>query len=312
VYWVFADARAASGATLVGRADESPGWSANLSSYLASGAAAHAWWLPALRAWEPWVDVLFPGLLLILLAGIGLAQIRTYPAHQRRIVLAYAALTVMAMWASFGPAAGLYRLLSATVPGMDLLRAPARLGIVVTFALAVLAGYGVARLERARRWIPILLIVFVAAEVSVKTDQWGWPSWPLRITPPVSPVYTRLAGLPRAPLVEFPFPYVSTNFHNHAPAMYWSTYHWQPLVNGYSDVIPPDFVTIALPINGFPDDPSFAIMRERGVRYVLWHTNAYDAESIAIIEQRLARYPDALRPILRTADEWLYEIVRWP
>jgi hypothetical protein len=308
VYWVFASARAASGATLLGRADESQGWSANLSSYLASGAAAHAWWLPALRAWDPWVDVLFPGLLLILLAGVGLAQVRSR-SDQQRTILAYAALAVLAAWASFGPGAGLYRLLGATVPGMDLLRAPARLGIVVTFALAVLAGYGVARLGRARPWLPIVLIVLVAAEAGVKTEQWGWPSWPLRTTPPLSPVYVRLAALPRAPLVEFPFPYVSSNFHNHAPAMYWSTYHWQPLVNGYSDVIPPDFVEIALPINGFPDEPSFAIMRARGVRYVLWHTDFYDAASVAIIEQRLARYPDALRPILKTANEWLYEIV---
>jgi hypothetical protein len=309
VYWVFARARAASGATLLDRADQSREWSANLSSYLASGTAAHAWWLPVLRAWDPWVDVLFPGVLLILLAGMGLAQFRSRP-HQPQAILAYAGLAVLSAWASFGPDAGLYRLLGATIPGMDLLRAPARLGIVVTFALAVLAGYAVAHLERTRRWLPILLVLMVAAEAGVKTEQWGWPSWPLRATPALSPVYTRLADLPRAPLVEFPFPYVSSNFHNHAQAMYWSTYHWQPLVNGYSDVIPPDFADIALPINGFPDEPSFAIMRERGVRYVVWHTDFYDAPSIAIIEQRLARYPGALRPILKTANAWLYEIVR--
>ena len=320
VYWAFVQARAASGALGLERGHEADGWSANLSSYLASGAAAHAWWLPALRDWSPWVDVLFPGAWLLLLAGVGLAQVSPgtrSPDHRgadsrRVVILAYAALAGLALWASFGPQAGLYGLLHAVVPGMDLLRAPARFGIVVTFALAVLAGYGVARLERTRRWLPLALVVLVAAEVSVKSDEWGWPSWPLRPSPPLSPVYTRLAALPRAPLVEFPFPYVSSNFHNHAPAMYWSTYHWQPLVNGYSDVIPPDFVEIALPINGFPDEASFAIMRDRGVRYVLWHIDFYDAASVAIIEQRLARYPEVLRPVLKTADEWLYEIVGWP
>jgi hypothetical protein len=94
--------------------------------------------------------------------------------------------------------------------------------------------------------------------------------------------------------------------------MYWSTYHWQPLVNGYSDVIPPDFVEIALPINGFPDEASFAIMQDRQVRYVLWRIDRYDEESRRVLEQRLARYPEALRVILRTPAEWLYEIRSYP
>ena len=128
----------------------------------------------------------------------------------------------------------------------------------------------------------------------------------------LSVAYQRLAGLPRGVLLEFPFPYVSSNYHNHAPAMFWSTYHWQPLVNGYSDLIPPDFHAIALPINGFPSPESFAIARARQVRYVLWHIDRYDAASRAVLTQRLDGYIDHLRPIVRTQDTWLYEIARWP
>jgi hypothetical protein len=174
------------------------------------------------------------------------------------------------------------------------------------------AGFGVAVLERRRRWLAAVLVLVVAAELSVRTDEWGWPSWPLRTRPSLSAAYQRLAELPRHPLVEYPFPYVSSNFHNHAHAMFWSTYHWQPLVNGYSDVIPPDFAALARPINGFPDPASFEIMKARGVRYVLWHIDTYDAASRRVLESRLDAYASYLRPLVQTDTDWLYEIVDWP
>ena len=62
-------------------------------------------------------------------------------------------IAVLALWASFGPSLGLYTLLSKLVPGMSLLRAPARFGVVVIFALAVLAGFGFARLEKRNKWL---------------------------------------------------------------------------------------------------------------------------------------------------------------
>lgn len=311
VYRVFSAARAQSGATLLARGGEAADWSANAAAYLASGAAAHAWWLPALRRWQPWSEVLFPGIGVVLLACAGVMATRHVP-HARRLVGIYLALAVLACWASFGPAAGLYRLLDLVVPGMSLLRAPARIGVVVTFALAIVAGYGVASLAERRRWIAPLLVAALASEVSVNTAEWGWPSWPLRTRPALSAAYQTLADLPRGVLVEYPFPYESTNYHNHGSAMFWSTYHWQPLVNGYSDVIPPDFDRIALPINFFPDPQSFEIMKERNVRYVLWHIDRYDDASIQVIVERLQRYAPHLRSMVRTDDDWLFEIVSWP
>ncbi len=319
VYLAFNAARAASGATFGGHADELPGWSANLASYLASGAAAHEWWLPALARWQRWVDPLFPGVLTLVLAVAGLVAVWRLQQSRdpdgrpvRRVAAAYGVLAIAAIWASFGPAGGLYPVLDAVVPGMHLLRAPSRFGVVAIFALTVLAGFGVAAIERRRRWLPMLLIVLVAAELSVRTEAWGWPSWPLRRVPPLSPAYQALATLPRGVLVEYQFPYERSNYHNHATAMFWSTYHWQPLLNGYSDVIPPDFDEIALPVNGFPDPASFAIMHARDVRYVLWHVDYYQGDSRRVLEARLARYAEYLRPIVKTPEIWLYEIVRWP
>ena len=59
-----------------------------------------------------------------------------------RIVSFYLALAVLAVWASLGPAAGLYSWLAESLPFMSFLRAPARLGVVVVFGLSAIAGLG--------------------------------------------------------------------------------------------------------------------------------------------------------------------------
>ncbi len=93
--------------------------------------------------------------------------------------------------------------------------------------------------------------------------------------------------------------------------MFWSMWHWQPLVNGYSDFIPPDFHEIAMPINGFPDPESFRIMKERDVRYVVI-TSATTRREIR--QRMLDRFPPYAEYMHRWSDgdRWLYEIVKYP
>jgi hypothetical protein len=128
----------------------------------------------------------------------------------------------------------------------------------------------------------------------------------------VAPAFQRLATLPAGGVVEFPFPYVRSDFHNHTYAMFHSTYHWQPIVNGYTDLIPKDFDEIALPINAFPDDASFEIMKRHQVRYVVWRTDVYTGEPRRVITERLERFKQYLRPIVVDEQAWLYEITSWP
>jgi hypothetical protein len=312
IFSAFLDARAASGAALrPWQPSDAQVYSANLSAWLASATAAHEWWLPALAAWEPWKDVLFPGVVLLLLASAGVWTAVGARSIRGPVVM-YGAIAVFAVWASFGPAGGLYLVMHHVVPGMSMLRAPARLGILAVFGFSVIAGFAVTRLERRWRWMPVVLMVLLVAELGVRTPEWGWPSWPLRERAPLTAADRRLQTLPRGVLLEFPFPYVSSNYHNHAHAMFWSTYHWMPIVNGYSDLIPPDFDAIALPVNGFPNPESFAMARARDVRYVLWRIDRYDATSQAVLRDRLAKYSVHLRPLVQSPDSWLYEIISWP
>jgi hypothetical protein len=275
-------------------------YSATAADYLSSPSFVHEH-LPFLHAAA---ESVFPGLVLLALAAIGVVEIvQRGTAEERRVGLTYVALAAAAAWASFGPDAGLYRVLSAALPPMGLLRAPVRLGLVVVLALAVVAGFGARRLSKGRTWMGAVLVPLVAVELATLP-------WPLVREGPVSEVYRVLAHLPRGGVVEFPFMYRRTDYLNHSRYMFNAIYHWQPLVNGYSDVIPPDFRAFAGPINAFPDPDSFALIRRLGVKYVIWHLepSAYDAESKRKILARLPPYGSELKLLVADGDTRLYEV----
>ena len=135
---------------------------------------------------------------------------------------------------------------------------------------------------------------------------------PLPEAAPVNPVYRWLATARRGPVVEFPFFYNRWDFPRHAEYMLNSTYHWQPLVNGYSDHISQEFRDMVIPLSSFPTVESFGILERKRARYVVFHLNYYDRRSRAKLLERIERYQQYLAPISREGDVWLYEIIGWP
>jgi hypothetical protein len=259
--------------------------------------------------------VLFPGVVIfglalagVLTAGTVVAAGKRNPERttSHRIVGFYAALTMLALWASLGPKAGLYTILADWIPFMSFLRAPARMGVLVLFGLAVFAGFGLAWIEKRWRatWIAPLLVVLTVAELQVP--------WPLREVPPVPDAYRMLAQLPRAGVLVLQFPYRPGEWFPHADFMFASMYHWQPMVNGYSDYIPADIRDLAVPINGFPNPESFRLLRDRGVRYVAIDWRTYNEAATEVMRARLPPYAQYLRTLTTTGPVSLYEIVAWP
>src|SRR5207302_10940895 len=102
--------------------------------------------------------------------------------------------------------------------------------------LAPLALRSLLDLAPARRRTVFAAIVFALAIADLAHVPLPW--WP----PPDPPSpYALLARLPRAPLAEFPFYGERVAFPLHTQYMLFSTVHWLPLANGYSDIIPADF-----------------------------------------------------------------------
>ncbi|MFN2445992.1 MAG: hypothetical protein ABR606_10500 [Vicinamibacterales bacterium] len=292
--------------------DDARMYSADVGAWLASSAWAHRWWLPALGDFN---EVLFPGVLVTAfgVAGFWLgSRSPAEPAHDRPprdVVFFYAAIIGIAWWASFGPDAGLYTLLFETVPLFSFLRAPARMGIMVTLGLTVLAGIAVARLIASR---PRQTAIAAALAVAVVAELMAAPLVGLREPAPLPRAYAMLATLPRGPVAEFPYFYRRPDFPRHAYYMLNSTAHWQPLVNGYSDHIPRDFREQVVPLSSFPSRESFLLLGKIGARYVVFHLDLYDRRSRERLLERLQSYGRYLRPLMQEEDVWLYEIVDWP
>jgi hypothetical protein len=294
--------------------DDARAYSANLPAWGASAAWAHRWWLGALPGFN---EVLFPGLLTTALGLAGAVWLLRAPVPSgpsgarlgRDVVVFYLLVAIFAFWSSFGPDAGLYGLFYHAIPVFSFLRAPGRMGIMVTLALVVLAAGFVARLiaGRPRRARAVAVAAALAfAELATM------PLAGFRRAEPLSPVYSMLATLPHGVVVEFPYWYERSDFPRHAAYMLNSTAHWKPLVNGYSDHIPADFRRTVLPLSSFPSRESFGILARADARYVVFHLDMYNTRLRERLFERLKTYAPYLRPLAQEGPVWLFEIVDWP
>jgi hypothetical protein len=91
-----------------------------------------------------------------------------------------------------------------------------------------------------------------------------------------------------------------------------STAHWMPLVNGYSDYIPPDFYDHVNLLAPFPSRDAFRILQPGHVRYAVFHMYGYNDENRRDVVARLAEFAPYLRPLYEHEGTRLYEIVGYP
>jgi len=69
-----------------------------------------------------------------------------------------------------------------------------------------------------------------------------------------------------------------------------SSLHWQPLVNGYSDVIPQDFRDMSGELAMFPTRRGFDVLRRYQTRYILIHRHLYEQDERATREGPFPRF----------------------
>ncbi len=286
-------------------------WSARWSSYAASPAWAHRWLVPYL---PPWGEVLYPGTVALVGGLLGARLLwrmhESSPAGVRGRDHAwfYGGIVIVMGWASFGPDAGLYYLLHESIPLFQWIRAPSRLGFLVGMSLAVLAGFAIrwllTRSARPAAAAAVIAAITVGDIVIAPLN--------LQDAEPVAAAYESLKRRPYGPVAEFPFFYLRMDFPRHAYYMLNSTSHWRPLVNGYSDFIPPEFRQMVVPVSSFPNDESFAILKQFRVRYAVFHMNLYSRSAWKAVEARLDTYRAYLKPIRKEDPVWLFEIVAWP
>jgi hypothetical protein len=184
--------------------------------------------------------------------------------------LAYALGLLLAFDVSLGFNGLLYPALYEYFLPFRALRIPARMGLFVGFSLAVLAGYGIARIAGRVESAAARRVVFVAIGVLMLAEYASKPIELATIRTTAPEIYADIVrdrgDSPTAALFEFP----SSSFDD-PTYLYYSTFHWQNLVNGYSGFFPPSYVRLMDAMRGFPDDSSLAALRARGTRYLVVH-----------------------------------------
>jgi hypothetical protein len=255
-------------------------FSAKPGSYLAAPQENWFW------GWTAWGFTgnelhLFPGLVAVGLAVLALT------VRPRRLAWMYTVLAAIAVELSFGLNGWLYSFLYAHVGALSGFRAPARFAILACCALAVLGGFGYQSLRRLvpQPWQRAL---FVAVLVAIGLD---CGSAPLRLEPLSTTVpdgYKFLRTVSPSAIVELPF----EDWELAPDYMYWSTYHWNSLVNGYSGYHPPSYLHTIELMRTFPDKQSVDYLKSIDVRFVVVHEFYYTVKNYTKLMTGIAETPD--------------------
>jgi Dolichyl-phosphate-mannose-protein mannosyltransferase len=224
---------------------------------------------------------LFPGGLAILLAIVGLAR-KNAAATRIGYLLAIAA----AYDFSLGFEGYSYSFIVQHVAALNGLRALARAGVLVIFFVTVLAAFGYDALASERRGIGRRLLFAII--VVVLLAEYRCEPLPLERYPNEPPaLYAWLAQQPKGIVAELPMPFL-----DHWPGpdpriSYMSTFHWRPLVNGYSGYLPISYALRLDAVREFPDGASVEYLRAERVRYLILHLVDYTAEDAVTIVNTL-------------------------
>jgi hypothetical protein len=177
-----------------------------------------------------------------------------------------------------------YSWLAAIVPGFSSMRIALRFFTVTTFGVAGLAAVG---LERVRGWLPPWIRATAAAAlVAGVLWEYGPLEWPMRLDP--VPVGTAVPDAYRwlavhgdgGPLLELPVGWEGSmsGTRRESLAMYFSTVHWLPLLNGYTAYPPRSHALLMRVARQLPEpDAVQTLARCAGVRWILVHLDLVPA-----------------------------------
>jgi hypothetical protein len=183
----------------------------------------------------------------------------------------------------------------ASTPLLGLLRILSRIGVGAMIGISLLAGLavdtaaraGARTLRRPRVAGPLRVVLggaLVGVLVAAMAEQ---PALGLRRPPETGFPVLHAVRAGGGPLLEVPAGLYPTGFDQHvvtaqAAAMYRSTTHWRPLVNGYSSYFPASFPEIVALAGRLPDAAALAELRGRtGLTAILVHLDGLDAATVA-------------------------------
>jgi len=277
-------------------------WSARWTSYLDPGAAPALPHQELLSSAFATGEPLYPGLGPFVLGVAGLLLVaRSTPARLAAVLAAVGLVLSLGPDVQLGPwyVGGPYELVRLSPLGASL-RTPSRMAVLALLGLGLLAALAWTRFlagRRGARWIAAAIALVTMAEAR-PAGQAGH----IRHDAPLPEAVAGLARLPRGAVLELPW----NDWEQAALYMYWSTSHWQPLVNGFGAFQPPGFRVVGLIGRRWPSTHASRQLRARGIRYVVMHLDRVTpAQRARVLEGTL---PDGVRLLAAVGDDRVWEI----
>ena len=210
---------------------------------------------------------LFPGTVPILLGAAALV-----PPFGPFVAPAFVALAA-SIDASLGSHGIAYTVLYEFLPPFKALRVPARFRGVETLFLALMAGIGIANVARrignqsvARVTLALVAVLLLVDVHPVLNLQPVWDHAP--------GIYRRIPD-PHAVIADLPLPASQDPFWHDPVYMYFSTFHWHPLVNGSSGFVPRWYDALGIVSRRFPSDEALDAYQRLGTEYFVLHEGYY-------------------------------------
>jgi hypothetical protein len=212
-----------------------------------------------------------------------------------------------------------YRLATAVIPGFSSMRAPARFGMMLMCGFAALSGLGLTRvlallpLTRFGTALAVGVVLVLGTGTAAEYGLLGYRATLRRVElgAELPGVYRVLAQAEPGAVLEIPAGILPGEFErmrSESDAMLYSTFHWHPLLNGYSGYNPPTYLPVVTLARALPAARATEILaRATGLRYIVVHFLALTPE-----QRERWRAPPGLRRVGVYESDHLFEVQNPP
>jgi hypothetical protein len=152
-------------------------------------------------------------------------------------------------------------------------RVPARFRAIAGVYLALLAGLGAVAIAGRIRSVWPRRAALWALGIGVLVD--------VHPTLELQPLWNHAPGIykyvpdQRSVLADLPLPWGQDPFWHDPVYMYFSTFHWHPIVNGSSGFYPPWYDPLGAIAREFPSDATLDAFQKLGTEYFVLHEGFY-------------------------------------
>jgi hypothetical protein len=267
--------------------------------FLGTASRLHFWW--SSRFYEAAFSRNFPGIAVLALAATAMVSGVRKDARVRMCAAAATGCLIVSFLPHVSALAPLFRL----IPLFWAVRAQAHINQIVLLMLAVLAGFGVARLHKAWGGRRGFAAVAGALVVLVNAESFRAPLVYDRFDG-IPDIYDALSAVPNSVVADLPLPEPRLFFVN-AAAMLNSTRNWRPMLNGYSGYYPPSYVRSVEALRAFPGYDAIAYLHVHGVTHVIVHKQGLIARSGQAAFDGLSS-ADAFVPVANDGDVYIFKL----